>query len=63
MEERLNKVIEIVNQNKNENFIIWIRQNIEGDFLKDLLPDAMEVRGSEAPEIKEKKLYGIIIKI
>lgn len=57
MEARMDKVLEIVNSSK-DNFIIWIKQNVEGDYLMDRLPDAVEVRGSEDPEIKEKKLLG-----
>lgn len=57
MEARLNKVAEIVN-NSTDNFIIWIKQNDEADYLKKLIPDAIEVRGSELPETKEKKLLG-----
>lgn len=57
MELRLNKVAEIVN-NSDENFIIWVKQNVEADYLKKLIPDSVEVRGSEDPEIKENKLLG-----
>lgn len=54
---RMDKVIEIVN-GSGENFIIWVKQNMEADYLMDHLPDAVEVRGSEDPAIKEKKLLG-----
>ena len=57
MEARMDQVIEIVNSSK-DNFIIWIKQNIEGDYLMERLKDAVEVRGSEDPEVKEKKLLG-----
>lgn len=53
--ERMQRTAEIVN-NSTENFIIWIKQDIEGDMLRDLIPDAVEVRGNEKPEIKEQKL-------
>lgn len=55
--ERLSKVIEIVNGSA-ENFIIWIKQNEEADFLMDSIPGAVEVRGSDSPERKEKTLLG-----
>lgn len=55
--ERMERVAEIVN-GSNENFIVWIKQDIEGDMLRRLIPDAVEVRGSEKPEIKEQKLLG-----
>lgn len=56
--ERLDKVLEIVNSRPDENFIIWIKQNEEGDLLRKLLPDAVEVKGSDSNEWKEKYLLG-----
>lgn len=55
--ERLSEVVDIVNNSK-ENFIIWIKQNEEGEYLKSLIPDALEVKGSDSPEYKESKLIG-----
>lgn len=57
VDERMHRVAEIVNAS-NENFIIWIKQDKEGDILRSLIPDAVEVRGSERPEVKESKLLG-----
>jgi DNA modification methylase len=54
---RMDEVVSIVN-NSNENFIIWIKQNEEGEYLKKLIPDAIEVKGSDSPEYKEKMLLG-----
>jgi protein-tyrosine phosphatase len=56
--ERLNKVAQIVQSTKDENFIIWIKQNEEGEILKKLLPDALEVKGSDTNDWKEKTLLG-----
>lgn len=55
--DRLSEVVDIVN-NSTENFIIWIKQNEEGEYLKKLIPDAIEVKGSDSPEYKESKLIG-----
>jgi DNA modification methylase len=55
--ERLGEVAEIVN-GSTENFIIWIKQNEEGDLLRSLIPDAIEVKGSDTVEFKEKHLLG-----
>lgn len=55
--ERIDEVIKIVNTS-TENFIIWIKQNEEGEYLKKLLPEAVEVKGSDTPEYKEKMLLG-----
>lgn len=54
---RIEKVAEIVN-NSDENFIIWVKQNEEADLVKKLIPDAIEVRGSDKPEQKESRLLG-----
>lgn len=56
--ERLNDVIEIVNSKPDENFIIWIKQNEEGEILRKLSPDAIEVKGSDTDEWKQSKLLG-----
>jgi hypothetical protein len=56
--ERLEEVVNIVNQKPNENFIIWIKQNEEGEMLKKLLPEAIEVKGSDSNEWKKEKLLG-----
>lgn len=58
MELRLNRVAEIVNANPTEPFIIWIKQNQEGEMLKKLIPEAIEVKGSDSDEWKENKLLG-----
>lgn len=56
--ERMDEVVRIVNSAVNENFIIWIKHNEEGEMLKKLLPDAIEVKGSDSNEWKEKYLLG-----
>lgn len=55
--ERMDEVVNLVN-NSNENYIIWIKQNEEGELLRKLIPDAVEVKGSDSPEYKEKMLLG-----
>jgi DNA modification methylase len=56
--ERLEEVVNIINNNPTENYIIWIKQNEEGEALKKLLPEAIEVKGSDSNEWKESKLLG-----
>jgi len=56
--ERLEEVVKIVNSKPDENFIIWIKQNEEGDQLKKMLPESKEVRGSDSNDYKEKTLLG-----
>jgi len=56
--ERLDAVIDVLNSKPNENFIIWIKQNEEGEYLRKLLPDAIEVKGSDSDQWKKEKLLG-----
>ncbi len=56
--ERLDEVVKIINSRPDENFIIWIKQNEEGETLRKLLPDAVEVKGSDSNEWKKEKLLG-----
>jgi hypothetical protein len=55
--ERISEAAKLVN-NSDENFIIWIKQNEEGEELRKLIPEAVEVKGSDSPEYKEKMLLG-----
>lgn len=57
-ELRLQQVVKIVESRPDENFIIWIKHNEEGELLKKLLPGAVEVKGSDTNEWKEKNLLG-----
>lgn len=56
--ERLEEVVNIINDRPDENFIIWVKQNEEGEALRKLLPEAIEVKGSDSNEYKEKMLLG-----
>ena len=53
--ERLTEAAKILNDS-NELFIATVKQNEEADFLKGLVPDAIEVRGNDSPEFKEQTL-------
>ena len=55
--ERMSQVAEIVNNSK-EPFIVWVKHNEEGEYLKSLIPEAIEVKGSDDIEYKEKMLLG-----
>lgn len=57
IDERLTKVIELV-INSKDNFIIWIKQNAEGDYLRSRLKGAIEVKGNDTHDIKKKYLLG-----
>lgn len=55
--ERLEQAAQIVNESK-EQFVIWIKQNEEGEMIRKLIPDAIEVSGSDTNEYKEEMLLG-----
>ena len=54
---RLDRVVEMVN-NSTENFIIWIGHDDEGKYLRGLIPDAIEVKGSDNKQYKKDMLLG-----
>lgn len=51
LESRANKTVEIVNEN-NEQWLVWVDYNDESDTLKQKMPFATEVKGSDDPEYK-----------
>ena len=53
--ERLSEVVNIINSRPSESFIIWIKQNEEGQELRKLIPHAVEISGSDSDESKEQK--------
>ena len=57
-ELRLDRVVEIVKQKPDDNFIIWIGHDDEGKYLRQRLPDAIEVKGSDAKSYKKEMLLG-----
>lgn len=54
---RLDRVADIVN-GSNENFIVWIGHDDEGKYLRSLIPDAVEVKGSDSKQYKKDTLIG-----
>lgn len=56
-EKRLQKVIDLCDENKGQ-IIIWVKQNEEGEWLRKRLENCKEVKGSDTNEYKEKTLLG-----
>lgn len=54
---RLDRVADLV-KNSEDNFIIWIGHDDEGKYLRYLLPEAVEVKGSDSKQYKKDKLLG-----
>lgn len=51
--ERLNLTAQLANEADGQ-VLIWVKQNSEGEALRKLLPEAVEVKGSDRPEYKER---------
>ena len=57
-ELRAKRCAEIVKT--NEQFVVWCETNYEADYLKKYIPEAVEIRGSDKPEHKEKAALDFI---
>lgn len=57
--DRMEEAVRIVNES-DEPYIIWIKQNEEGDLIRKLIPEAVEVRGSDSSDDKEKKFLDFV---
>ena len=55
LEDRCKAAAEIVNAS-SEPFVVWCHLNDESELLTQLIPDAVEVKGSDSAENKEKRL-------
>lgn len=53
--ERCEKVAALVN-NTGQPALVWCHMNDEGDLLEELIPDAVQVSGSDADHVKEDRL-------
>jgi superfamily II DNA/RNA helicase len=56
IEERCEKVAQLVNTGKPA--LVWCHMNDEGDLLEKMIPDAVQVSGSDSDEAKEERLIG-----
>jgi hypothetical protein len=54
--ERCERIAELVNTGKPA--VVWCHLNAEGELLSKLLPDAVQVKGSDSLEHKEEALVG-----
>jgi hypothetical protein len=57
VQERCEMAAQIANST-TEPVIVWCHLNDEGDLLQKLIPDAVQVSGSNSDEIKEDRLLG-----
>jgi hypothetical protein len=54
--ERCHRVAELVNH--DQPALVWCHLNDEGDLLQRLIPDAVQVAGSDSDEAKEERFLG-----
>lgn len=57
-QERFEVVLDIIKNQPDEQFLIWGLNNDECKELSKLLPESVNVQGSDSPEIKAKYLNG-----
>lgn len=57
MQDRVTRCADIVNST-NKPFLVWCNLNAESEALKRAIPDAIEVKGSDSKEHKEKAMLG-----
>lgn len=57
LDARVKACAEMVNSDPDESWLIWCDLNDEADALRKAIPDAVEIRGSDDDEDKEKRLH------
>jgi len=55
LDNRVMQCAELVN-NSSETWVIWCELNAEADALRAAIPDAVEIRGPDDPDVKEQRL-------
>ena len=61
LRERCGKAAELVAEEPEEQWLVWCDLNAESEMLTELIPGAVEVRGSDEPEVKAQRLNDFII--
>ncbi len=56
IESRCKALADVVNAESNEPWLIWCHLNDEAELLTQLIPDAVNVQGSDSPESKTKNM-------
>lgn len=57
LDDRINKTVEIINNNPDNQWLVWCLQNKESDLLEKAI-DGVSVKGADSPEKKSKLLNG-----
>jgi hypothetical protein len=56
IEARCKELAEVVNADSSEPWLIWCHLNDEAELLQRLIPDSVNVQGSDSPESKTKNM-------
>lgn len=57
MTHRVNACAAMANGGSNDPWVIWCELNAEGDALRAAIPDAVEIRGADTTDHKERALH------
>jgi hypothetical protein len=58
IDSRVKAVADLVNAQTDRQWIVWCHLNDEADALVKAIPDAVEVRGTDDPDMKTERLLG-----
>ena len=61
LKERCEAAKKLREREPDAQWLFWVDLNAEADELKSIMPDAVEVRGTDSPEYKADKLNGFTI--
>ena len=61
LKERCEAAKRLKEKEPGEQWLFWVDLNAEADELKSIMPDAVEVRGTDTPEYKSDKLNGFTV--
>lgn len=56
LQSRCEQVAALVAAEPDETWLVWCELNDEGDLLEKLIPDAVQIKGSDSREFKEKTM-------
>ena len=61
LKDRCKVAADLIAENPDEQWLIWCDLNAEADELKRVIPNAIEVRGTDTPEYKAEMLNGFTV--
>lgn len=61
LQDRCAKAAELIEKHPDDQWLLWCDLNAEADELRKLLPNAVEVRGTDDPDKKAERLNGFTV--